>query len=77
MFRSLQRAAHSAEVNCGPLSLVIVDGTQNRCIQPVNSAAAQSAAAAAAAAQECVPVPVLRGAAPFLADSPCRSEPPP
>jgi hypothetical protein len=45
-FRSLQRAAHSAEVNCGPLSLVIVDGTPNHCIQPVNSAAAQSAAAA-------------------------------
>ncbi len=112
MFRSLQRAAH-----CGPLSLVIEDSTPNRCIQPVNSAAAQSAAAvdnngiasghlvvqsmtvnrwvkpadfgsgpiknqhaharSGGEEQECVPVPVLHGVVLFLADSPCRSEPPP
>jgi hypothetical protein len=45
MVRSLQRAAQRAEVNCGPLSLVIVDGTPNRFIQPAKRAAAQSAAA--------------------------------
>ncbi len=45
MFSSLQRAAHSADINCGPLSLVIAAGRPNRCTQPANRAAAKSAAA--------------------------------
>jgi hypothetical protein len=44
MFRSLQRAAHTAEVNWGPLSLVIAAGSPNLWTQPENRAAAQSAA---------------------------------
>ena len=44
MFRSLQRAAHTADVNCGPLSLVIAAGSLNLWIYPEKRAAAQSAA---------------------------------
>jgi hypothetical protein len=44
MFNSLHRVAQSAEVNWGPLSLVIAEGTPNRCIHPAKRAAAQSAA---------------------------------
>ena len=43
MSSSLHRADHSAEVNCGPLSLVMVEGSPNRWIQPTKRAAAQSA----------------------------------
>jgi hypothetical protein len=44
MFNSLHRAAQSAEVNWGPLSLVIAEGMPNRCIHPTKRVAAQSAA---------------------------------
>jgi hypothetical protein len=44
MFRSLQRAAHTVDVNCGPLSLVIAAGSPNLWIHPEKRAAAQSAA---------------------------------
>ncbi len=44
MANSLHRAAHSCDVNCGPLSLVMVAGTPNRWILPCRSAAAQSPA---------------------------------
>jgi hypothetical protein len=44
MERREQRAAHSEDVNCGPLSLVIVSGTPNLWIHPWRRAAAQSAA---------------------------------
>ena len=44
MERSEQRADHSEDVNCGPLSLVMMQGKPNRCIHPVRRAAAQSAA---------------------------------
>jgi hypothetical protein len=44
MDRREQRAAQRDEVNCGPLSEVIHDGTPNRQTQPANSALAQSAA---------------------------------
>jgi hypothetical protein len=44
MLRSLQRAAQTAEVNWGPLSLVIAAGSPKHCTQPEKRAAAQSAA---------------------------------
>jgi hypothetical protein len=44
MERREQRAAQSEDVNCGPLSLVMIPGTPKRCIQPCRRAAAQSAA---------------------------------
>jgi hypothetical protein len=43
MFNSLHRAAQSAEVNWGPLSLVIAAGMPNRCIHPAKRAAVLSA----------------------------------
>jgi hypothetical protein len=44
MDRRAQRADQREEVNCGPLSEVIHDGTPNRQTQPANNALAQSAA---------------------------------
>jgi hypothetical protein len=44
MLRSEHRLDHKAEVNCGPLSLVMIPGTPNLWIQPWRSAAALSAA---------------------------------
>jgi hypothetical protein len=44
MSRRRQRAAHSEEVNCVPLSLVMVSGTPKRWIHPEKRAAAHSAA---------------------------------
>ena len=44
MERREQRAAQSDDVNCGPLSLVMIPGTPKRWIQPWRRAAAQSAA---------------------------------
>jgi hypothetical protein len=44
MLRSEHRLDHKAEVNCGPLSLVMIPGTPNLWIQPWRRAAAQSAA---------------------------------
>jgi hypothetical protein len=44
MDRRAQRADQRDEVNCGPLSEVIHDGTPNRQTQPENNALAQSAA---------------------------------
>jgi hypothetical protein len=44
MERREQRLAHKEEVNCGPLSLVIISGTPNLWIHPWRRAAAQSAA---------------------------------
>jgi hypothetical protein len=44
MERRVQRLAHNEDVNCGPLSLVIVSGTPNLWIHPWRRAAAQSAA---------------------------------
>ncbi len=43
MFSILQRTAHNADINWGPLSLVIAEGRPNRCTQPAKRAAAQSA----------------------------------
>jgi hypothetical protein len=44
MERREQRLAHNEDVNCGPLSLVMVSGTPNLCTHPWRRAAAQSAA---------------------------------
>jgi hypothetical protein len=44
MDRREQRLAHNEDVNCGPLSLVMMSGTPNLWIQPCRRAAAQSAA---------------------------------
>jgi hypothetical protein len=44
MLSSLQRADQRVDVNCGPLSLVMVEGRPNPCIQPAKRSAAQSAA---------------------------------
>jgi hypothetical protein len=44
MLRREHRLDHKAEVNCGPLSLVMIPGTPNLWIQPWRRAAAQSAA---------------------------------
>jgi hypothetical protein len=44
MERSEQRVAHKEDVNCGPLSLVMIAGTPNLWIHPWRRAAAQSAA---------------------------------
>jgi hypothetical protein len=44
MERREQRAAHNEDVNCGPLSLVMMSGTPNLWIHPWRRAAAQSAA---------------------------------
>jgi hypothetical protein len=44
MLRREQRLGHKAEVNCGPLSLVMIPGTPNLWIHPWRRAAAQSAA---------------------------------
>ena len=44
MESSEQRADHREDVNCGPLSLVMMQGKPNRCIHPVRRAAAQLAA---------------------------------
>ncbi len=44
MLRREQRLAHNEEVNCGPLSLVMMSGTQNLDIHPRRRAAAQSVA---------------------------------
>ncbi len=49
IFSSLNKADHSAEVNCGPLSLVMVEGSPNLWIQPTKWAASQSAASQLAA----------------------------
>ena len=45
MERSEHSAVHRVDVNWAPLSEVMTVGTPNRCIHPVNRAAAQSAAA--------------------------------
>ncbi len=45
MERREQSAVHKLEVNCAPLSEVMIAVTPKRCIQPVKRAAAQSAAA--------------------------------
>jgi hypothetical protein len=39
-----QRAAHNADVNWAPLSLVIVEGTPKSCTHPTRRASAQAAA---------------------------------
>jgi len=44
MLRSWQREDHKEEVNCAPLSLVMVSGTPNLWIHPWSRADAQSAA---------------------------------
>jgi hypothetical protein len=44
MERREQRFAHKEDVNCGPLSLVMIAGTPNLWIHPWRRAAAQSAA---------------------------------
>ena len=44
MLRSSHSAAHTAEVNCEPLSEVMAAGTPKRAIQPRKRARAQSAA---------------------------------
>jgi hypothetical protein len=44
MERREQRLAHNEDVNCGPLSLVMIAGTPNLWIHPWRRAAAQSAA---------------------------------
>ncbi len=49
IFSSLNKADHNAEVNCGPLSLVMVEGSPNLWIQPTKWVASQSAASQSAA----------------------------
>jgi hypothetical protein len=44
MERREQRLAHNEDVNCGPLSLVMIAGTPNLWIHPCRRAAAQLAA---------------------------------
>ena len=44
MERRVQRLAHNEDVNCGPLSLVMIAGNPNLWIHPCRRAAAQSAA---------------------------------